>query len=340
MGNKCVLECRFEILIVNNNKKSNMKNIIKYLTVISVVAAFAACSQYGFDPADISLKSKKKASTTTIAFLESNYMVTDQTVPGYFTADRISSADTLVFNGIVTSNDLMGNQYKYIVVQEDDALTATPRAIRVSIDANNVANLLPPGQHVSVIANGWCIGKYGNCPQMGTYYVRPKDDRLSPGAMPMPIVRKTVIAYGDLAPQELVPQEMTVAEINTYKTHHLDLDWKLIKIKNIHFTQLGDAVNSPNKPAGRIIFAPGTDGIGYPQAIQISDGTGTIDICTSEYSKFAQTTIPSADYVGDVICIVSWYQSRPNVTGSFQLTMRSLHDLDLTNPAGEKWTGK
>ncbi|MDR1652438.1 MAG: DUF5689 domain-containing protein [Prevotellaceae bacterium] len=310
-----------------------MKKIF-LINIIAVVALlFAACAQTDFDSVDTALKGEKLASTTTIAALEA-YMTTESTDAGYFTADRIPSGDTrLIFNGIVTSNDLMGNQYKYIVVQEDNALTDTPRAIRISIDANNVSYFYPTGQRVSVIANNWCIGKYGDTPQMGTYYPRPKDGRLSPGAMPMPIVRQTIISY-DFTPSELVPREMTISEIleykgtSTNKTKHHELDWQLIKIKNVFFNQKGDGTTSGNQPGDRIIFAPSTDGIGYPQAVEIEDENGNkIDICTSEYSKFAQTTIPAESYIGDITCIVSWYQARSSAAGSFQLTLRSLQDL-------------
>ena len=320
-----------------------MKKIFLINTVIASLMIFVSCSQYSFDPPE-TIKGKKITSTTTIKYLEETFMVTDFLPnPGrpdhrneYNTADPIRSNDSLVFNGIVTSNDLMGNMYKYIVVQEDNSLTSTPRAIRISIDANNVSNIYPTGQRVSVIANGWYIGKYGNTPQMGTYYRRPLDERLSPGTMPMSFVRKTVIAYDTVDIKAVVPKEMTIAQIKSYASHHHDIDWQLIKIKNVFFNQQGDAVSSSNQPSDRIIFAPSTDEvddgidyhIGYPQAVQIQDESGqTIEICTSEYARFANTTIPAASYKGDITCIVSWYQSRPGFSGSFQLTLRSLQDL-------------
>jgi len=256
-------------------------------------------------------------------------MVTDRTSLGYYTADRIPAGNPyFTFNGVVTSFDLAGNQYKYITVKEDTSLTKTPRAIRISIDANNIANILPVGQRISFTANDWCIGKYGNSPQMGSYYPRPQDGRLSPGAMPMSIVKKSLVAYGEPDLKAVVADTMTIAQILSFKSHHMDLDWKLIAIKNAYFTQLGDATNDPDQPPGRIIFAPSTNGIGYPQALEITDGTGKINICTSEYAKFANTTIPAAKYVGVITCIVSWYESTPNnQNAAFQLTLRSLNDL-------------
>jgi hypothetical protein len=305
-----------------------MKNIFKIL-IFMVLLNFASCTQDNIGPADISLKGEKIPSTTTIQYLEEQYMVTDRTVPGYYTADYIPAGDScLIFNGIVTSFDLAGNLYKYITVQEDSALTQTPRAIRISIDANNISNILPIGQRISFTANNWYIGKYGNSPQMGSYFPRPQDGRLSPGAMPMAIVKKSLVAYGKPDVKAVLADTMTIAQILTYKTHHLDIDWKLIAIKNAYFTQLGGAVTDPDRPADRIIFAPSTNGANYPQAIEITDGTATINICTSEYAKFADTTIPSASYKGVITCIVSWYESTPNnANAAFQLTLRSLNDL-------------
>lgn len=306
-----------------------MKKIILINTFIASLFVFFSCSQNSFDAPNTTPTGERINSTISIQSLEDTYMVTDTTSKGYYTSDPILSSTQLVFNGIVTSNDLMGNIYKYITVQEDNAMTAAPRAIRISIDANNVSYFYPAGQRVSVIANKWHIGKYGDTPQMGTYYERPSDGRISPGAMPMNIVRQTVIPYDDADINAVVPKEMTIAQIKSYatpKNHHRELDWQLIKIKNVFFNQHGDGTSG--RPADNIIFAPSTGGIGYPQAITIQDANGqTIDICTSEYSSFANTIIPAASYIGDITCIVSWYQSRIGVSGSFQLTLRSLHDL-------------
>ncbi|MCL1867380.1 MAG: DUF5689 domain-containing protein [Paludibacter sp.] len=315
-----------------------MKKIFLINTVIAGLI-FVSCSQYNLDNPDTSVQGKKVASTTTIEYLETNYMTTPTTSAGYYTADLIPSekdAGKLVFNGIVTSNDLLGNQYKYIVVQEDSALTPKPRAIRVSVDVNNVTNIYPIGQHVSVIVNGWHIGMYGNTPQLGMYYERPRDGRISPTGIPLPIMLKTVIAYDEPAPKKVVADTMTIAELNSYGgARHMEMDWKLIAIKNAYFTGRGASYGSPvNLADADKIFAPSTNGVGFPQSREIQDGTGSVSagtgytfVATSEYSRFAKYPLPASTYVGTITCIASWFQGRPTDKGVFQLTLRTLNDL-------------
>ena len=296
-----------------------MRNTFK-LIIISVLAlGFASCSQNNFEPELGDVKGQKKESTITIADLKSKYIKPG----GYFTADKIVSEKELVINGIVTTTDIEGNIYKYIAIQEE---TAGGQAIRVSVDASGSASLYPIGQRVSVIVNNLYIGKYGESPQIGIYFIRPKDGRISPGAIPMPIARQCVIPYGKAEPAAVVIENMTIAQINA--SPKAMMDYKLVRIKNAKFTGKGFDYGRPaNISEADKIFAPGTGGIGFPQAREITDGTGSIAIATSEDARFAQQRLPAPTYVGDIILIASWYKSKDSDTGGYQMTLRTLGDL-------------
>jgi hypothetical protein len=299
-----------------------MKHTIKYLTVISILAVLAACAQTDFDNPGEKIGEKIEA-TTTIAQIKS-YMTTS----GVFSSDRISSSDDLIINGIVTSTDVSGNIYKYIVIQEE---IPNGQAIRISVDASNLAAVYPLGQRVAVKLNNLCIGKYGSCPQIGIYYARPKDERVSPGAIPMPIAEKCIFPYGEVEPQAVVPETMTIAQI--LSADKQALNYKLIKIKNAFFTGKGADYNKPADiiNAADKIFAPFTNGIGFPQSREIQDGTGSIFVSTSEYARFSKYPLPASNYVGDITAIVIWYNDRattpPAAEIHHQLTLRSLNDL-------------
>lgn len=240
------------------------------------------------------------------------------TTAGYFTADRIQEQAQLVINGIVTSTDIEGNIYKYIAIQEDGG-----EAIRVSVDASGISSLYPVGQRVSVILNDLYIGKYGESPQIGIYYERPKDGRISPGAIPMPIARQRIIAYGNPVPEDVVADTMTIAEI--LAAPRSKMDYRLVCIKNASFTGKGFDYGLPvTLSAKDRIFAPGTNGIGFPQTREIIDATGSIAIATSEFAKFAQQPLPGSTYSGDITVIASWYSTG---SGAYQLTLRTLSDL-------------
>lgn len=296
-----------------------MKNTYKISIIAALMIAFVSCTQYNFEPESGITKGEKIESTTTVAELRSTYM----TSPEFFTADRISSNNQLVINGIVTSTDIEGNVYKYIAVQEE---TPNGQAIRVSVDASGISSLYPLGQRVSVILNDLCIGKYGDSPQVGIYYSRPKDGRISPGAIPMPIARQQIIAYGEAEPEAVVADTMTISEILAAPRE--SMHYRLVCIKNAWFTGKGFDYGLPaTLPEKDKIFAPGTGGIGYPQSREIQDGTGSTVVATSEFAKFAQHRLPAATYKGNITVIVSWYRDKETTAGNYQLTIRTLGDL-------------
>lgn len=292
-----------------------MKNIFKTALFATLALSVASCSQYSFEPEEGTAKGEKIESTISIAALKTTYMTTT----GYFTADTIKSPSQLVINGIVTSTDIEGNVYKYIAVQEEGG-----EAIRISVDASGISSLYPVGQRVSVVLNDLYVGKYGESPQIGIYYKRPKDGRISPGAIPMPIARQKIIAYGEPEPEAVVADTMTIAEI--LAEPRSKMDYRLVCIKNASFTGKGYDYGRPaTLPVKDQIFAPGTNGIGFPQAREIIDATGSIAIATSEFAKFAQQPLPASTYKGHITVIASWYNTGSN--GAYQLTLRTLSDL-------------
>lgn len=294
---------------------------ITFKLIIASIALFlvASCSQSDFEPESGIPKGKKIDSTISIADLKANYMVTS----GFFTADKMTSNAQIIINGIVTSTDIEGNVYKYIAVQEE---TTGGQAIRISIDASGMVSLFPVGQRVSVVVNDLYIGKYGESPQIGVYFVRPKDGRISPGAIPMPIVRQAIIPYGEPDPAAVVADTMTIAQI--LAAPRASMDYRLVCIKNAWFTGKGYDFGKPATIADNLkIFAPGTGGIGYPQSREIQDGTGSAAVATSEYARFAQQRLPAATYKGNITVLVSWFKDKATTAGNYQLTIRTLGDL-------------
>jgi len=298
-----------------------MKTTFKITITATLIFTFVACSQYNFEPESGVTKGQKIESTITIAELRSVYMTSPADI--FFTSDRITSSKQLVINGIVTSTDIEGNVYKYIAVKEE---TVGGKSLRVSVDASGISSLYPIGQRVSVIVNDLCIGKYGDSPQLGIYYSRPKDGRISPGTIPMPIARQKIIPYGEPAPEAVITDTMTIAQILAAPRDNMH--YRLVCIKGVWFTGKGFDYGTPSNLAEKDkIFAPGTGGIGYPQSREIQDGTGSIVVATSEFARFAQHRLPAATYKGNITVIVSWYRDKTSSAGNYQLTLRTLGDL-------------
>jgi len=323
-------------------KKQNITGIFVGLTFL-----FAGCAETDFNPIDKSkLLGDSLIATTTIAKVQAKYMTLKDVYTdtlgkqaGLFTCDLIpnDSADVII-NGVVTSSDVEGNIYKFITVQERGA---GGMALKISINSGSLTGLYPVGQKVSVRLNGFYIGRYAQSPQIGTYFVnldKFKVDtlhkkniyRIEPGRIPLPLATSMIHAYGMPNPNYLKADTMTIAQI---KAAGMTVVNKLVCIKNAFFTGKGADYGLPTtliKDAD-YIFAPSTNGIGYPQSREIQDGTGSIFVSTSEYAKFATYRLPSSANRGNITSIVGFYNDKdfPASTTKiyYQLTIRGLSDL-------------
>jgi len=302
----------------------NMKYNKIVAVYITLTALLTGCAQTEFDPiSPDSLLGQKWGSTYTIAQLKSEYMKT----AGLFSADLISSQTDIVINGIVTSSDNEGNVYKYIVVQEEGA---NAQAMKISIDAGSLSGIYPLGQRVSVRCNDLYIGKYAEGPQMGITYFNTEKSRTEPGRIPKLISDIHISAYGLPVPADVKPDTMTIAQI---KAAGLTVANKLVCIKNAFFTGKGANYGLPSTISeAELIFAPSTNGIGYPQSREIQDGSGaSVFVSTSEYAKFASKKLPASTYKGNITAIVGWYNDKDATASSskiyHQLTLRSIKDL-------------
>ena len=96
----------------------------------------------------------------------------------------------------------------------------------------------------------------------------------------------------------------------------------------------------------RLIIAPTTNNIGYPQGRVIADSKGNKTvISSSEYAKFAYFYLPGADkngiancpkYVGDVVGILGYYSDNARydpASDDWAISIRSLDDLQLYHDA-------
>jgi len=294
-----------------------MKNNKNIVAIFAAAVLLTGCAQTEFDAMSADkLMGVKLETTYTIAKLKTDFMTPNV----MFSADSIGSKNDIVINGIVTSSDNEGNVYKYIVVQEEGE---NAQAIKISIDAGSPSGIYPLGQRVSVRCNGLYLGNYAETPQLGVFYENKTKSpvRIEPGRMSKYYADTHISAYGLPEPKAVVADTMTIAEITSTGP---SIYGKLVCIKNAYFTgkEKGLTISEANK-----IFAPTTNGVGYPQSRDITDGTGTVAIATSEYAKFANRKLPAVTYVGNITAIVGWYHDKAQYAGSWQLTLCSIHDL-------------
>ena len=281
-----------------------------------------------------------------------------------FTIDTIpSSGPDIMLVGRVVSDDMAGNLYKTLVIQD---INDPKRGIKISVDGSNISGLYPYGQLIAVRLNGFCIGKYAGQYQIGVaaYNNNTIAQNASQkvgwaiGRIPLNLFVKATTAYGVAEPDKVVIHEMTIDEIRQSDIH--EVAGRFVRIKNVHFTSQyylsgGDPADctdgDPRTDTNSAVFAPTTDFIGYSQSRIFADERGnTMATSTSEYAKFAYYRLPASEYVGDVVGIVGYYYDNPRYRSnpsSITITLRgiglggSVNDLvDFTNPNGAVWEPK
>lgn len=327
-----------------------MKNKIITLIQLLILVFFASCNKTEFDVISADKLMGDSLSTTytidqLITEFDSNYdAYTDTTnyKGGLFTVKQILSPKSVVISGVVTSSDIEGNVYKNLIIQE---MRPSGKAMRISIDASGLSGIYPLGQKVWIKCNNLYLGKYAQSYQIGTLFKnyersikkRSIDSliyRMEPGRIAMPIAMNVIHAYGKQDLKLVKADTLTIAQIKSGGVGVLN---KLVCIKNAYFTGRGSDFNKPAilKFDADYIFAPSTNGVGFPQSREIQDGTGSVFISTSEYSRFAKRPLPGSQYKGNITAIVGWYNDKKTdinptkITTEIyhQLTLRSLKDL-------------
>jgi hypothetical protein len=308
-----------------------MKNKKIIGAFIALTAILTSCNQTEFDAPKMENQAKWTPTHTISDFIKTYASVSGDIFPvrpnsgtaNLYSVDTIPmNGDSIVISGRVVSEDIEGNIYKNMVIQDP----ITGDALKISADAGSLSGIFPIGQIISIKCNGLAIGKYAELYQLGVVYynVDPKSEKTGyePGRIPYSYFATVVQAVGLPEPNKIRVDTMTIAQVlSSTKTIHS----KLICIKNAYFTGKEKGATIPLE--ANKIFAPSTSGVGYPQSRDITDGTGTIAIATSEYSQFAKKKLPADTYKGDITAIVGWYHDKASYAGSWQLTLRSLNDL-------------
>lgn len=250
-------------------------------------------------------------------------------IPRLFSVDTIPANKNVIINGVVISNDNEGNIYKNIVIQD----FVSNRALKISVDAGNLSAVFPTGRAISINCKGLAIGKYADMLQLGVAFYKTESGKVGYeiGRIPYPLLlqRVQINKTSPVLPISELVDTVTIAEI---LNGGIEMHSKLVCIKNAYFTGRGADFGKPGVIADALkIFAPSTNGVGFPQSREIQDGTGSIFVATSEYSKFANNKLPTASNVGNITAIVGWYNDKDLTLDAtkiyHQLTLCSINDL-------------
>lgn len=216
--------------------------------------------------------------------------------------------------GIVTGNDVGGNIYNSLYIQDNTG------AIAISVGQGGLYGAFSVGQTVLVELNGLYIGGYGKQPQIGTTYTNPNKE----GATPQ-VGRMTRYAWGEH--YKLVPSidGLIVNPLEVkYNLNSLDIAKDCGKLITLKGVELGEA-------DGKAVFAPSDGSVTLTAncANRTIKGVSNVVLRTSTYADFAKQPLPTGRV--DITGVASRYND------TWQFLMRDYKDIkeSQTEPAPE-----
>lgn len=273
---------------------------------------------------------------------------------GLFSVQDIT-ADIIIV-GRIASTDVPGNIYKSIYIQDCEN---PDYGMKISVDAGSLGGQYPIGQKIAIKLQGLAIGKYARMPQIGVPYYNNGKDGLDNsekigwevGRIPPQVFKEHVQLIGVPDKSKIVVKEMTVAQIKATADDYKEiakLSSRLVRINGIHFVPYTWNYNVLQTLSGSFdcandgdanVFAPTTNGVGYPQSrcFTTEQDTTTAEnsfaIGTSEYAKFACSPLPGDEYWGSVTGFVSYYYDNGkyavNPNSVWTLVINGLESLSL-----------
>lgn len=150
-----------------------MKNI-KFIITAACIVLFAACQDKGeWDAPGVSVV----PNYGNPDIVENNVKPIKDVIATYASTisndDMVEITEDLQVKGRVTGNDISGNFYKKITIQDETAVKDAG-ALTISIDESGIWSYLPLGAEIVVDLKGLWIGGYGKQPMIGTPYTNNK----------------------------------------------------------------------------------------------------------------------------------------------------------------------
>ena len=183
-------------------------------TAVSVVLALAVLA--GCDKASgLEFDDDPPAGTATIAALKSRC-----------TGEQAAVTEDITVEGVVTGNDLYGEFYKTLVVED------TSGGISIAVDATELYVDYPVGTAVTIHCNGLFLCDYGGKVMLGT---RPTGEYAGPGRIP-PAEAALYLRQKQAETRPLRPRTLTFGEVDM---RHTDT---YVHFEGVRFVQQGKLV--------------------------------------------------------------------------------------------------
>ena len=280
----------------------------KYIAMAFAALLFASCMGDGYADPDNTIKVPNSPygnnaladeNVITIAQLKSDYK---STIDG----DSYKYIDKdIKIKGYVTGNDIGGNLYQEISVQDETG------ALLVCINAGALHGYLVPGQQILIDLKGLYVGGYGKQAEVGSIYTNLKTGATSIGKMDRPTWQKHFKLIGEANEANVTPIEFDLTKVKD-ASYLEENAGKLMVLRGVSFQNAdGKTVYAPNdKTTDRYLIDANTNK---------NISSSNLVVRTSGYAKFANAALPEGTY--DITGIFTRYK---NV---WQILLRNTDDL-------------
>lgn len=249
--------------------------------------------------------------------------------------DTVRIADGTQIKGIVTGNDIEGNIYSQISIQDESDNPNKPgekvtSGIIISVAQGGLSGQLQIGQEVLINVGGLYYGTYRSQPQLGVAYHDSSKDQNYPSRISRADWQNRFKVIGKPDASKIKVQvfstnpDASKGELNVADLLDADVAYKyagcLVTLKGVEFA-MGD---------GKTTLAPEDEGktLGYgvTRYFKGYDKTNKqIGIRTSCYAEFAANLVPQG--VVDVTGVLSCYKSSAKYKHTVQLALRRFSDI-------------
>ena len=260
-------------------------NTLKGLILLLISSLFLfSCDEREIDTPSLGEpKSPVTANLTIREFIDQYKSVKDTL--------KVRSND--IIQGWVTANDISGNIYKQIVIQDETA------ALIISIDKDDMHADYNVGQKVVIECKDFYVGRTYNIFQMGAYYKSGTYNQV--GRAPWLFVKDKIHLEGfHVVGGYIKPDTITVGNFDELKKE--ENIGKLYYLKGVEFNEGG------NEP-----FADPDNALGGATNRQLNftgNAANFLNVRTSTYASFAKNTLPEGE--GAIQGILTWYLDNKN----------------------------